>query len=139
MAHPIHPAIVHFPIACWSLATFTSGLQWAFDIGILQVAPLLMVVGLIFGVVAMLAGLIELVKIDESNKTLLTLAYAHMAMASTAWFLYGVSTYLHWQGGNIVASTGLSFSFSVAGFIALAIAGFLGGQLVYGYGIGVQK
>ena len=30
MSHPLHPALVHFPIACWSLATVTdlASLYW---------------------------------------------------------------------------------------------------------------
>ena len=63
--HPLHPAIVHFPIACWSLAAaadFAS--QWYGETA-WQSSGGLLAVGCGMALLALVAGLVELPRVPE--------------------------------------------------------------------------
>ncbi len=138
MAHPIHPALVHFPIACWSLATIgdIAGLQWGVQVWWLS--GTLLQLGLITALAAMVAGLIDLGKIAEESPAM-QLANWHMRLVVSAWSLYAASLFMRLNGTTLTPPSITAIGLSVAGFLLLGVAGWLGGQLVYGHGIGVDK
>jgi len=134
MRHPLHPALVHFPVACWSLATLSdfAGLwlgesAWQWSAGLL-------LVGCAAGLLAMAAGLLELSRVPEGPA--LRDVYLHMGLMLTAFALYSTRLLLRVDHLQPLAPDVLSLWLDVAGFAALAIGGWLGGRLVYGHGIG---
>jgi uncharacterized membrane protein len=136
MAHPLHPALVHFPVACWSLSTLGDVASLAiYDPRVWFVSSVLLVLGLITALAAMVAGLFELRKIGEESPAM-KVANLHMYLVTTAWALYALSLYTRLNGAVVVQPNGFSIALSVAGFLLLCVAGWLGGTLVYGYGIG---
>ncbi len=145
LGHPLHPMLVHFPIAFWSLATaldllFFMGLQDQWLVlfqGLTKGAVYLIALGLTFSVPAMAAGLIDLASLDKrAEKT----GLYHMLFMSTTWCLYLVSLVLHIKNGIIQESiSALTITASLSGFITLAIGGYYGGELVYKHGSGHQK
>lgn len=134
MRHPLHPALVHFPVACWSLATLTDfGSLWLGESAWRWSAGLL-TVGCIVALLAMAAGVMELSRVPDGPA--LRDVYWHMALMLGAFALYTTRLLLrldHMQG---LAPNSVSLLLDFAGFIALAIGGWLGGRLVYGHGIG---
>ena len=143
MSHPVHPALVHFPIACWSLATladlasmFGSGSAWSEPAWLL--AGWLLVIGLAAALAAMAAGMVELLKLDDDHPAFARVNH-HMWLAMTAWALYAASLFLRLDDMTLTRPSGLAIALSVAGFIALGMTGWLGGTLVYGYGVGVSR
>ncbi len=138
MKHPLHPALVHFPVACWSLATACdlaavqwSGISW-------QLPGVLMTIGLLVATVAMVAGLVELPDLEPGSAPSRD-ARRHMFLAASAWSCYAASLLLRFEAGALVRPGPLAIVFSVAGFIALSGAGWMGGKLVYVHGIGVRR
>jgi uncharacterized membrane protein len=134
MRHPLHPALVHFPVACWSLATLSdfAGLwlgepAWQWSAGLL-------LVGCAAGLLAMAAGLLELSRVPEGPA--LRDVYLHMGLMLAAFALYSTRLLLRVDHLQPLAPDVLSLWLDVAGFAALAIGGWLGGRLVYGHGIG---
>lgn len=139
MAHPLHPALVHFPVACWSLATMGDVASLAFgDSRIWFVSNVLLVFGLVAALAAMTAGLFELRKINESSAAM-RVANWHIGLVLSAWAVYALSLYMRWSGAVLIPPGGVAVALSVLGFLLLAAAGWLGGTLVYGYGIGGDK
>lgn len=143
MNHPLHPALVHFPIACWSLATLADIASLWLGQPAWWLAGVLMAIGTLAALAAMGAGLFELVKIDEASPAL-RLAHFHVLAAMAAWLAYAASLFLRldlpMDGTTPLAAPGpLAISLSVAGFGCLAVAGWLGGTLVYGHGVGVRR
>ena len=136
MKHPLHPAIVHFPIACWSLATFadiagiwvTRWPLWQWSLGLL-------VVGCAMGLVAAGAGLQDLLKLSPEHPAIAD-ANRHMLFALTAWGLYAFSLLLRMDGMQPVSPNGIALALSCLGFLALCATGWLGGKLVYVHGAG---
>ena len=134
MRHPLHPALVHFPVACWSLAVaadFASlhfgAAAWAWSGGLLAV-------GCAMAVVAMLAGLLELARVPEG--VAMRDAYLHMSAMLVALLLFATRLLLRLDHLKPLAPNIASLLLDTGGFLALAVGGWLGGKLVYGYGVG---
>ncbi len=138
MAHPVHPALVHFPVACWSLATIGDLTSLVFhDQRVWFISGVLLVLGLVAALAAMLAGLFELRKINEESPAM-RVAVWHMSLVVIVWGLYGLSLFMRLNGVTLMEPDGVAIGLSVLGFLALCAAGWLGGALVYEHGIGVD-
>ena len=138
MSHPLHPALVHFPIACWSLATFAdlASLVWGRPAWLL--AGTLLAVGTLTALAAMATGFVELLKVDAehpANKDL----NRHMILVMAAWCCYAASLALRWRDASLGQADAIGLALSVIGFLVLCVAGWFGGKLVYGHGLGVSK
>lgn len=134
MRHPLHPAIVHFPVACWSLAVITdfAGLwlgetAWQWSGGLLAV-------GCAMALVAMAAGMIELPRVPEGAAMRDT--YIHIAAMLTAFALFAAGLFLRLDHYVPLQPDAVSLFLDAGGFLALALGGWFGGRLVYGHGIG---
>ena len=134
MRHPLHPALVHFPIACWSLAVvadFASlqfgELAWRWSCGLL-------LVGSSTAVVAMIAGLLERSRVPDGPP--LRDTYWHMSAMLLAFTLFTTRLLLGLDQWQPVAPDGIALWLDTTGFACLAIGRWLGGRLVYGHGIG---
>lgn len=135
--HPLHPALVHFPVVGWTLAPAFDGLAlatheptwwhcswWSLAGGALMALP------------AMLAGFMDLIALPAEHPGQDT-AQRHMLLMGSAWsvsVLDLVMRPLHTtpEGNAIWLDLGLSFT----GFVLLAAGAYAGGRLVYDFGIG---
>lgn len=137
MRHPLHPALVHFPVACWTLAT-------AADVaGLLldgpdpwRLALALLAIGCAFGALAAAAGFLELLKLPAEHPAF-ALANAHMGLALLTWCLYSASLFLRLHGGLAWPPGTPALALSGAGLLGLLATGWLGGRLVYGHAVGM--
>ena len=137
MKHPAHPALVHFPIACWSLASGADGLAllvWPARLHLL--AAVLIAIGCVSGLLAAVAGFVELLKLPTGHPAERT-ANVHMSFALGSWCLYAGSLFLRIEHQQLVAPNVLALLLSGAGLLVLLATGWLGGQLVYRHGVGV--
>jgi uncharacterized membrane protein len=137
MRHPLHPALVHFPVACWSLATASDFASLRFGETAWQWSAGLLAVGCGMAVLALVAGLIELVRVPEGAA--LRDAYLHMAAMLTAFALFTTRLLLRQEGLQPLPPDGLALVLDAFGFVALAVGGWLGGRLVYGHGVGRER
>lgn len=138
MKHPVHPLVVHFPIACWSLSTLGDLMGIFYSHNQTQAIGLLLLIGCISAIVAMAAGLYETAKIKNSDPISTTLDH-HMYAAMIAWGFYSLSLYLRWDDHLFTPPTMWGIVTSVLGFVSLVIAGWYGATLVYRYGVRVKK
>jgi len=135
--HPLHPALVHFPIGLLLSATLA---DLAFAAGLtanVQVAAMMMAGGLAAGLLAMGAGLVDFAKLEE---TVVPHALRHMTVVGIAWIGYAISLYLRGDlltGGTAVPTSAILTSLVSALFLSLG--GWLGGRLVYTFRAGISK
>lgn len=133
-AHPIHPAVVHFPFGL----LLTSAIVDVAHLSGLWPEPRfgawLMAAGLLSGLVAVAAGLWDFRRLSPE---LVPYAMRHMGAMAAAWLGYAIALYLRrgvltTTAEPSAASVGLAF----ASAIVLSVGGWLGGELVYRYGAG---
>ena len=134
--HPVHPALVHFPVALLLSATIADLAMVAGLTHNTHIAAILMAGGLVGGLLAMAAGMIDLIRLDRS---LVKHATMHMCVVALACAGYAVALYLRKD-----ALTGWppvetpSVAISVVSAIILSAGGWLGGRLVYTFGANVE-
>lgn len=136
MGHPIHPMLIHFPMAALlGLVGTDVGYIFTGDPFWARASQWLAGVGAFGGWVAGLVGLIDLVTVRGVRR--LVTAWSHaivavmlLSLASFNWLL---------RFGDAAAPLqpwGLILSCATA--VLIAGAGILGGQLVYEHGVGVD-
>ena len=137
LGHPVHPALVHFPIALLLSATIAD-LAWVAGLTAdTHVAAVMMAGGLAAAVIAMLAGMVDLMRLDED---VVPHATRHMVAVMLACLGYGIALYLRRDSLLSGAPIGTPAIFaSIASSGLLAFGGWLGGRLVYDFGAGVAK
>jgi len=135
--HPLHPAVVHFPIGLLLSATLAD-LAWAVGLtGDVHVGAVLMAGGLCGGLLAMGAGMIDLARVDAA---VVPHALRHMTAVGLAWLGYAIALYLRRDVFSGTASIGtLTIALSLFSAALLSLGGWLGGRLVYTFGAGVSK
>jgi len=133
-AHPIHPALVHFPLGLLLTATLTDLVGLAAPWPEPRFAALLMALGLFAALPAMAAGLYDFRRLDEAH---VPHALRHMGAVAVAWLGYSVALYLRRDAlvGDAEPSIA-SIAVGLGSAAALALGGWLGGELVYRYGAG---
>lgn len=137
MRHPLHPALVHFPVASWSLATIADLASLHFGQPAWWLAGVLMTIGLATAIPAMAAGFVELMRIPDDSPAMKDVN-RHMGMVMIAFSLYAVSLVMRLDGMTLHAPGPTALALSLAGFVCLGIAGWLGGKLVYGHRLGAD-
>jgi uncharacterized membrane protein len=137
--HPLHPALVHFPMALlavvplWDVAALLTGQAalWWGAFGCL-------VAGLVTGLLAAIPGFVDYVKLpDEGSVARTALWHAAwvlgaLALAATSAFVRGGPDPL--EGARRWMAVGASG----AALGPLLAGGFQGGKLVFIHGVGVQ-
>ena len=135
--HPLHPAVVHFPVGLLLSATLAD-LAWLFGLtSDVHVGAILMAGGLAAGLLAMGAGLFDFTRLDAN---VVPHALRHMTIVGMAWLGYAVALYLRrdvFSGSTVIGSPTIVTSLVSAAMLSLG--GWLGGRLVYTFGAGVSK
>jgi uncharacterized membrane protein len=138
--HPLHPALVHFPVVCWTAAPVLD-LGW-----LLTQAPAwwqasfwCLAVGTVMGLLAMCAGLMDLMSLDADHPGQAT-AQRHMMLMGTAWCLY-VAVLLLQRPDRMPTPVQAwsAFGLCAAGFLLLGLGAYQGARLVYDFGVGQNR
>jgi len=139
--HPIHPMLVVFPIGLWifSLICDVVRLAGASDDTWSTVAFYSMVGGLIGALCAAVPGLIDLLLYKGGLPPVKKIALTHMAINLTAVVVYVINIWLRARSPTPVdTSLSLPVVLSVIGVALIFVSGWLGGQMVHVYGVGVE-
>jgi uncharacterized membrane protein len=133
--HPLHPMLVVFPIGLWIFSLISDFvLLLGGDVRWNDVAFYTMAGGLIGALVAAVPGFFDMFSISDPKVG--KLAWNHMILNLIAVAIFALNFYL--RLGNTPGST-LPIVLSVVGVLLIAISGWLGGEMVYVYGMGVQQ
>jgi uncharacterized membrane protein len=138
VSHPLHPALVHFPVAGWSLATFADIASLWLGEPAWRFAAISMSVGCLAALAAMAAGLWEFAKLRVGDLAL-PVANRHMLFALAAFCAYATCLFLRYQQHAQHATAVPALAASIIGIALLGVTGWLGGKLVYAHGVGVSR
>ena len=132
LGHPLHPVITDIPVGLWTIAVI-------FDLSYLisrshdwvSAADVTIFVGLLGALVAAVAGYTDWSDtIDRERRV----GIAHGLLNTLVIVVYLVSFILRVAGG----SRGLAILLAYVGYLLLLTAAFLGGDLVFSFGTGVN-
>ena len=139
LGHPLHPAIVHFPVAGWTAAVVTDALFVALGDPLWwQISRWLLAIGAVTALGAMIAGFVDLLAIRTGSEAQRR-ALRHLYLMGSAWTVFAVDLLVRlfspaprpaaWLGWTALA-------LSVGGFVLLFAGTHVGAQLVYDLGVG---
>lgn len=139
--HPIHPMLIPFPIGLL-VFSFIADLIYLWrgnPVWKDYMAFYAMLAGIIGAVAAAIPGLIDWTKL--SDRPIVRVANWHARVNVVTLLIFIASFYLRTTNGSawISGLPLLPFVLSIFGVIGLAIAGWLGGELVFAHGVAVNS
>jgi uncharacterized membrane protein len=140
MNHPLHPILTHFPIGFW-VGSFLFDLMF-FGTGkaIFATASYYCILfGLIGAAFAVPAGYSDYLEIP-ANSVPKRIASVHLILNVVVTLFYIANIYSRFKIENTVPTfiTRGEFILSIFSLLLLGISGYLGGMLIYAYGIGYK-
>lgn len=141
MTHPLHPMVVHFPIALLSTAILFQVLEALLKRDFFREAALwLLSLGMLGAVVAIVTGILQEEAVEAAGvpehaiERHETAAFATVAVFAVLW------TMRRFRGRRWVPThPAIASVLALAGLILLGVTGYLGGSLVYTHGAGVER
>ena len=139
LGHPLHPALVHVPSGLFPAALLFDVLGLSGDnVEIFgRCAFWAIVVGLIGAIMAAPAGVADWWEI-KSGKPAHKLGIIHMTLNVIVLVVMSASLYLRWRN-EAWTPTANAILTNIVGNLLLAIAGYIGGRMVFDKGIGVAR
>jgi uncharacterized membrane protein len=135
----LHPLFVHFPIA---LLLSSVALRWAANFwpgkGLNQAAWYTLLLGLAGTVFTLLTGFLDAQRVPLDSPALATLNI-HRALGIATFVLFGALAIWSWRSKDAISGGKriLYTAIQVVGVALIVTVGFLGGELVYTFGLGV--
>jgi len=137
---PYHPLVVHFPVALYFLGVLmTLGYLWRKEADFDRFAYWAFFLSWLAALVASLTGLVDKGQIpfDDPRQEAMN---RHITFAVLFIVLDGLVVYhrFRWPDVATTSRRWVYFGLLAAAAIALAVTGWLGGELVYGLQIGIR-
>ena len=138
--HPIHPIVVHFPIAllCVSVAFDAIAPRWPTG-GLRETSLYTLLTGVMSAALAVATGGMEedLAERAGAPEAVFEL-HESLGTVTLVVFVALLGLRLAMQGGWIREVRSLTLGLGAIGIVILALTGYWGGELVYTHGIGVK-
>lgn len=138
--HPIHPIVVHFPIAllCVSVAFDALASRWPAG-GLRGTSLYCLLAGVMSAALAVVTGGMEedLAKRTGAPESVLEF-HESLGMVTLVVFVALLGLRLAMQWGWVKEYRSFTLGLGAIGIVILTLTGYWGGELVYTYGIGVK-
>jgi uncharacterized membrane protein len=143
LGHPLHPAVVHVPTGLFPAALVFDLLALAAapdgDNAAVQCSFWSLAIGLAAVLVAVPTGLADWSDI-KPDKPARKLGVYHLSLNVLVTLLMAASLWLRWRHGSDASRPPIAaVALCALGNVVLAVSGYLGGRMVYQYGIGVAR
>jgi uncharacterized membrane protein len=140
LKHPLHPALVHIPTALWPFAFLVDVVsQFRPDNAFVQMAFFAILVGFLFALLAIPTGYADWTDI-KPEKPAWKLGLYHLILNVIITILWGINLAQRLRGleADVSVTPGLVW-LSAFAMVLLLISGYLGGRMIYDYGISVAR
>lgn len=140
LGHPLHPILVALPVALWPLALFFD-LLTRLGIGgnpLVRASFLAILLGILAAVPAAIAGIVDWSGVKQKNPAW-RVGMFHLILNVTASILTLVSLILRVGSLDAGEVGSLPLLLMVAVTLLVAVSGYLGGRMVYEYGVSVAR
>lgn len=133
--HPIHPMLIVFPVGLWIFSlvcdivyAFNGNLVWS------VVAYYCIGGGIVGALLAAIPGSIDL--FSTKNSHVRKIGYIHMGINLTVAALFIIN--FAWRTATVLPAVG-PFVLSIVSIAALGVSGWLGWEMVYRHGMGMER
>jgi uncharacterized membrane protein len=141
LGHPVHMILIHFPSAllpmdfvCSALAFYTG------DSNLAYTSFYCMIGGVIFGALAIIAGILDLIGIAEDQPAALRKALIHGGINTSVIIGYSLIAFIAFKNYPAIVSDDLSKIIVKGSLIAFMMVGnYLGGSLILKDKVGIHK
>ena len=133
--HPIHPMLVGFPIACWTLSV-VADLYAAYTDQLHYFGYYLAAAGCVTALLAAIPGFIDLFGAIPAGHPARSTGWRHAILNLVVLGLFAASVALRPEPAYM---THAAYGASLLGVAVLAYSGWLGGTLVYDHHVGVPE
>jgi uncharacterized membrane protein len=138
LGHPAHPPLTDFPIALLSISVvwdmvglFSADPVWR------TMALWCLIAGMAAVIPTAMTGLVDFVAVPEGRPV--NLAIWHMSVMLTASGFFGGSLIVRLEPHALAPHRAtLALGLSLFGLVLLMVGGWIGGELVFGHGVGVR-
>ena len=141
LGHPLHPGVVHLIVALWPTA-FIFDLLTYFNVGgnaLVRGSFWAILIGLLVALVAVPTGLADFLTIPR-DKPAWRLGLYHMMLNVLVAIIFALNLGLRINTQTTAVQVDIvPLTLSLIGTVILAVSGYLGGRMVYQYGIGVAR
>jgi len=138
--HPIHPMLIPFPLALWATSFGVDVLFYFLRRpGLLVIAKFMIAAGCLGAIAAAIPGIIDWLAIPSGEVK--RVANWHARLNVVALVVFAISLFLRMGNYSHLVGRRLTIPFllSLVGVILISISGWLGGELVFRYGIGQTR
>lgn len=137
--HPVHPMLVHFPTALFSAGfLFDVGGLLLADSSLFSASFYSIVLGLLVGVPAALAGFIDYTRLG-GRPEIFRKASWHAGLQFMVLMAFGIIAGFKFQSYPDVAAPGILLMISMGvALAAMLIGNYLGGELVFTHKVGID-
>ncbi|HET7114015.1 MAG TPA: DUF2231 domain-containing protein [Pyrinomonadaceae bacterium] len=138
--HPIHPMLIPFPLALWA-TSFVVDILFYFlrHPTLLVIAKFMLAAGCISAIAAAIPGIIDGLAIKNGDAKRAANWHARLNIAALVIFAISLFLRLGSYSGMVGRRLTIPFLLSLVGVILISISGWLGGELVFRYGIGQEQ
>jgi uncharacterized membrane protein len=138
--HPIHPMLIPFPLALWA-TSFVVDILFYFlrHPTLLVIAKFMLAAGCIAAIAAAIPGIIDWLAIKNGDAKRAANWHARLNIAALVIFAISLFLRLGSYSGMVGRRLTIPFLLSLVGVILISISGWLGGELVFRYGIGQEQ
>ena len=141
LKHPLHPALVHIPVSVWPAALVFDLLAYTGNGGntAVRVAFYAILMGLVVALAAVPTGIADWWDIKQ-DRPAWTLGVFHMVLNLTASAVWALNLGLRAGAAlNLSRPPLIPLLLSIIGTLLVLISGYLGGRMVFNYGISVGR
>jgi uncharacterized membrane protein len=137
---PLHPALVHFPLALYPVSLLFDWLSHLAGDGepFVKGAFVLIVVALVVSAGAVVSGFADFLLIEAGGRAW-RVAVTHMTLQLVTGALFLANALLRARDPDVTTSATGPIVLSAVGVVTLTIGGLLGSDLVYRYGRRVER
>ncbi len=141
LKHPLHPLLVHVPVAVWPAALLFDALS-RLNFGgntLVRLSFFCVALGLAATLPVVPTGLADWIEIKQ-EKPAWKIGLAHMALNLVVTIIFAVNLGLRVSSfQNAATVDSLPVALSAAGTVLLFVSAYLGGLMVYDHGIAVAR
>jgi uncharacterized membrane protein len=135
MRQPLHPLLVHFPLALWGMSFVFDLLSLRFGPAMVEAARYNLAGGLVAALVAGASGAVDFFTWLPAGSQMRRIGRYHAALNALGAGLFAASLVLHWRARGAQVTPRWPLLLSALAVVVVGVSGYLGGVMVYNRGL----